>query len=262
MNAHEYQTMFTAEDRHWWYVGLRHEINRHLARVADARPPGSREPRWLDAGCGTGGLLAHLVTDARVAGERPPWWAVGIELSWEGLSRSRTRRISHLLQGSVNALPFQTNTFDVITSIDVLYHANVDESQALQECHRVLKPGGWLILHLPAFEWLRSKHDAALWTRRRYARSDVEMVLQAAGFRTTHLYYRNSLLFPVLAVMRLGQRHCAHVPRATSDVYKIPPIFNAVLTHILKLESALAARSIRLPFGLSILCVAERTGTT
>ncbi|HEY3172044.1 MAG TPA: class I SAM-dependent methyltransferase, partial [Thermoanaerobaculia bacterium] len=79
MNPGEYAAMFAVEDRHWWYVGVRREVERSLEAV---RPRGTDRLRILDAGCGTGGLLANLAT---------PAWKVGVEISSEGVRLSRSR---------------------------------------------------------------------------------------------------------------------------------------------------------------------------
>ena len=92
MNPSEYAAMFAVEDRHWWYVGVRREVERWLADLG-----ASGRPRVLDAGCGTGGLLANLRTTA---------WKAGIEISSEGIRLARSRGEAALVQGSVSSLPF------------------------------------------------------------------------------------------------------------------------------------------------------------
>ncbi|MBI4323003.1 MAG: class I SAM-dependent methyltransferase [Candidatus Omnitrophica bacterium] len=249
MNPREYEVMFSVEDRHWWYVGLRHEILRAVNRFASQSPQASAS-RWLDAGCGTGGLLGHLGVAS--------WWQVGVEITWEGLRLARARRLPNLLQGSVTALPFQDRSFDVVSSIDVLYHQRVDDRRAVAEMARVLKPGGLLVVHVPAFEWLRSEHDAAIWTRRRYTRREVTALLQEAGLRVRASYYRNQLLFPLLALMRALKRRCVEAAHAVSDVAPVPMGLNTVLRGVLRAETALPWWVRSVPFGLSVFCVARR----
>ena len=160
MNPGEYEAMFKVEDRHWWYVGLRDEIMRCLERYSPGKSLEEGPLRLLDAGCGTGGLLDYL---RRVNGQR----LIGMDIAWEGLERSKSRHLQNLLQGSVTGLPFKRDTFDVITNIDVLCHTTVDERKALLEFHRVLRPKGIVVFQVPAFEWLRSEHDTAVFTRKR-----------------------------------------------------------------------------------------------
>jgi len=243
VNPAEYAAMFAVEDRHWWYVGVRREIERSLEAV---RAPGSGRLRILDAGCGTGGLLANLTT---------PAWKVGLEISSEGIRLSRSRDLPALVQGSVSALPFADGSFDAVVSIDVLCHSRVEERQALEEAARVLRPGGVLLAQVPAFDFLRGEHDAAVWTKRRYRRGEVSALVLEAGLAPRRSGYRNSLLFPAAAVLRLFRRRRISRESARSDVRPVPRIVNALLSGVLALERRFRGR---FPFGLSVFCVAEK----
>jgi ubiquinone/menaquinone biosynthesis C-methylase UbiE len=162
MNPREYEALFRTEDRHWWFMALRREIARAVRRNL---PPGERR-RWLDAGSGTGGLLASL--DAEGIGLR-----VGLEPASEGLRFSKLRSLRDLVRGSAGELPFADASFHLVTSLDVLCHRFVAKREALAEMRRVLVPGGILVLQVPAFDWLRSEHDDAVWTDRRFGRREV-----------------------------------------------------------------------------------------
>jgi SAM-dependent methyltransferase len=246
VNPGEYDAMFAVEDRHWWYVAVRREVERWLEGVSrDANRPA----RILDAGSGTGGLLANLRTRA---------WKVGLEISPEGIRLARSRgaeRAFALVQGSVSALPFADDSFDAVVSIDVLCHAGVEERQALEEAVRILRPGGRVIVQVPAFQWLYGEHDAAVWSKRRYRRGQVARLLSDAGLATRRCRYRNSLLFPAAAAARLFSRGRRSREGARSDVGPVPRPLNAVLSGILALERRLR---IRFPFGLSVFAVGEK----
>lgn len=243
MNPHEYDAMFAVEDRHWWYVGVRREVEAWLERLRGER---TGPPRILDAGSGTGGLLANL---------RSEGWKVGIEISPDAVRLARTRG-NRLVRGSVSALPFADASFDAVVSIDVLCHSGVEERQAVGEAARVLRPGGLLLVQVPAFDFLRGAHDAAVWTRRRYRRREVARILTDAGFAVRHAAYRNALLFPAAAVLRLLRRRRPNSREAArSDVRPVPRAVNALLSGVLALE-----RRVRrgFPFGLSVLGVGEK----
>ena len=234
--------MFAVEDRHWWYRGVRREIQRALRRANTS--PGT----WLDAGCGTGGLLHGLT---------PKGHAFGADVSSDALRLARSRGLSRIAQASVTALPFRAAGFDVITSIDVLAHRLVEEGEALRELHRCLTPGGLLVLQVPAFESLRGGHDDAVWTRRRYRKREVAQMLRSSGFVVRELFYRNSLLFPLAAIRRLFVRRSrAAEPR--SDVSPVAAPINAALFLALELDAGLRGAGLRLPFGLSVFCVATK----
>ena len=234
--------MFDVEDRHWWYVGVRREVDRWLDRARRSSGP----LRILDAGCGTGGLLANLRTEA---------WKVGVEISTEGIRLGRRRGI-RLVRGSVSSLPFADGSFDAVVSIDVLCHSGVEERQAVEEAARLLRPGGLLIVQVPAFESLRGGHDAAVWTRRRYRRKEVAGFLSGAGLSLRRSSYRNSLLFPLAAVVRLaGRRRESPRESARSDVRPVPRVVNGFLSGVLAVERLFRGG---FPFGLSVFCVAEK----
>lgn len=244
MNPAEYSAMFGVEDRHWWYVGVRREVERSLEAVRARR---SGRLRILDAGCGTGGLLANL---------RTPAWKVGVEISSEGIRLSRSRGLAALVQGSVSALPFADGSFDAVVSIDVLCHSGVEERQALDETARVLRPGGILLAQVPAFDFLRGEHDAAVWTKRRYRRSEVSRLVSDAGLALRRTGYRNALLFPAAAIARLLRRRTKVArDRARSDVRPVPRVVNALLSGVLAIERRFRGS---FPFGLSVFCVAEK----
>ncbi len=243
MNPAEYAAMFAVEDRHWWYVGVRREVERWLERLSSKN--GGR-PRILDAGCGTGGLLANLRTDA---------WKAGLEMSPHGIRLARSRGCAPLVQGTVSMLPFADGSFDVVVSIDVLCHSGVEERQAVAEAARVLRPGGRLLLQVPAFDWLRGEHDAAVWTKRRYRRAEIAKLLQSAGLTARRCAYRNTLLFPLAAIARLAKRRPRFGTGARSDVRPVPAPLNSLLSGVLALERGLR---LSLPFGLSVFCVGEK----
>lgn len=243
MNPQEYEALFEVEDRHWWFVALRREILRAVQKHALPTAGG----RWLDAGSGTGGLLANLRDGA-------PEFRVGLDSSLQGMLLARSRRLADLAAGSVGALPFPPAAFGLITSIDVLCHRDVEEAPALIEMHRCLQPGGVLILQVPAFPWLFGAHDRAVWTNRRFRRGEVERLLEQAGFRVRESFYRMSLLFPAAVLRRLWTRRGS----VRSDVRSASAAENALFGGAARLESALAALGPRLPFGLSVFCIAER----
>src|SRR5687768_3176006 len=155
MNAAEYEAMYHAEDTLWWYVGMR--------RIGEALLNARLQPglRILDAGAGTGGNLRWLSRFGT---------AHGIDLAPEALRFCRARDLSTVARASVTDLPYPDSTFDLVTSFDVIYHLGVsDDVAALREAARVLKPRGTLLVRVPAFDSLRSAHDAAVHTRQRYS---------------------------------------------------------------------------------------------
>src|SRR5262249_54082794 len=144
-----------------------------------------------------------------------------------------------------------------LTSVDVLCHRFVTEEEALAEMRRGLAPGGILVLQVPAFDWLRSQHDDAGWTNRRYPRRGGEEMLRGSGFEVESAHYRVWLLFP-LAVLRRSTRGRVASAKARSDVRPAGPLANALFGSVLRAEALLGSLSLHLPFGLSVFCVARK----
>jgi SAM-dependent methyltransferase len=247
MNPREYAALFQVEDQHWWFVGLRREIARELARIA----PRGGFRRWLDAGSGTGGLLANLELPGRPAG-------IGLEIAAEGVRLARKRSGSRLTFGSVERMPFADESFDLVTSIDVLCHRNVEESRALSEALRCLAPDGLFVVQVPAFDSLRGEHDAAVWTNRRYRLGQIVRLLEEAGFSVRRRFYRNSILFPAAALRRLRRRGSRPGGEARSDVGPVGLGVDLLFSAVLRAEEGLRAAGGWFPFGLSVFCIAQK----
>ncbi|MEZ4650551.1 MAG: class I SAM-dependent methyltransferase [Candidatus Eisenbacteria bacterium] len=262
------------EDHFWWYKGLHRLV---LERIADALP---EEPRdILDAGCGTGGMLRKLAERypaARIRGfdfsphavtfaaERTVSWAArnAAHASMQASPTSATSplRTPDIARASVSEVPFPEASFDLVVSLDVLYHAGVeDDVAAMDELRRVLHPGGTLLLNLPAFESLRSSHDRAIHTARRYSRRELSERLLRAGLEPFRVHYWNGFLFPALAAVRWLRRRDARedAPVAPSDVRPLPAQVNRTLETALAIERGWL-RTAPLPFGLSVLALARR----
>jgi SAM-dependent methyltransferase len=251
MNPVEYRRMFDAEDSHWWYVGL------HKLIVATVQRESRRLGRPLqifDAGCGTGRLcqllagLGHHVS--------------GCDASADALQFCRQRGVDRVFQADLNALELEPEAFDVITSIDVLYHTGIIDDVAVMGRLRFgLRPGGLLILNLVAHEWLRSTHDIAVHTRERYTKHMLCLRLQQSGFTIINASYRVSVLFPVIAlyrlVVRLISRNTTHADAVVSDVSSPPSFLNFLLLKTIEAENVLVP-IVPLPFGSSLFIEARK----
>jgi SAM-dependent methyltransferase len=205
----------------------------------------------LDAGCGTGGNSAHLRAYGRVT---------GVDFSADALRFAAERPGLRLARASVEALPFADASFDLVLSNDVLCHLGVaSDAVAVREFARVLRPGGVLFLQLPAYEWLRSHHDAAVHTGHRYTAAEMRALLRAGGLRPRRVTYANAALLPAAAAWRVLHRLLPdRAEDARSDVRPVAGPLNAVMRAVLDLESRLLARR-NLPWGLSVIGVAENT---
>ncbi len=243
MDPEQYALMARVERDHWWYVGMRRLT---AALLADA-PTAGAGWRILDAGCGTGGTTAWLRRYGSV---------VGVDLAAEAAPFWRERGLHAIARGSVAALPFASERFDLVTCFDVLYHQQVaEEAPVLAEFWRVLRPGGLLLLRVPAYQWLQGAHDAAVHTRRRYTRPELEAAVREARFSVVAATYGNCLLFPLAAAKRLSERWLG----ASQAEMAVPvaPV-NALFAGALALESRLVPRW-PLPAGLSVFVLGRKS---
>jgi SAM-dependent methyltransferase len=214
MNDHEYALMRQVEDSYWWYAVLRESV----AVEVRARLAGATDGRILDAGCGTGGMMEALRR------ENPAWRISGLDFSAEAIGHTRRRGFPDLAQGSVNALPYAGASFDVVVSLDVLYFEGVDETKAMAEFHRVLKPGGALVLNLPAFDMLRGRHDAAVKGVRRYTPARMRELLAQSGLEVLRIHCWNLWLFvPILCWRLLSRVSLARGTAAAKSDLSMPP---------------------------------------
>lgn len=246
METAEYTVMAAVEDRHWWYGGMRAIAAALLDEVYHDR----HDLAVLDAGCGTGANLRFLKRYGQT---------IGIDFSPEAVAYSVRGTAGRVVRGSVLALPFHDQSFDLVTSFEVLYHRGVpDEMPALLDAYRVLRPGGRLLIRLPAFELLRGHHDYAVHGRRRYTETEVCGLVEAAGFVIERSTYVNSLLMPLALAQRLAERLRPPSADEASDLTLPNPIINGLFRWPLAAEAALVTHGVHLPAGVSVLCRARR----
>ena len=248
MEPEEYALISAVENNHWWYKGLRNFV---LKKLADRTDPNAR---ILDAGCGTGGVLAAI--NRHFPGTK----TVGIDYSPNAMVHANEKARGHVMLGNVEALPFSDSSFDVIISLDVIYHSSVDDEKAIREFMRVAKPGGLVLVHVPAYEWLRSDHDIVVHTARRYTAGKLRSRFGAAGFRAVECGYRNSLLFPAMAAQRLLNKvRRRHSPK--SAVVHHQRVINTFLSTTLAVEGMLLRTGVRFPGGGSVFAIFKKANT-
>ena len=239
MELSEYENISRLEDRHWWYVGMRN-IAADLIRTLHLPP----SAHILDAGCGVGGGLKWLSAFGAVT---------GIDLH-PLATRYASQASSRVVQASVQSLPFPTASFDLVTSFEVLYHLAVtDDEQALGEFVRVLRPGGWLLVRVPAHNWLRGAHDRHIHTRHRYAPLELRQKIQRSGLALRRLTSVGLFLLPAAVARRLVQSPT----EVHTDVTLPSPVTNQLLIGLLKLEGTWLRR-FNSPAGLSLLALAQK----
>jgi 2-polyprenyl-3-methyl-5-hydroxy-6-metoxy-1,4-benzoquinol methylase len=247
MNEREYDRMYAVEDHHWWYAGL-HDLVLRFVR-AEHRDRGALG--ILDAGCGTGRLCQLMAPLGRVE---------GCDLSERALAHCRARGVS-AFRSDLSEAELGENRYDVITAIDVLYHRAIpDDSPVLERFYRALKPGGLLVLNLVAHEFLRSTHDIAVHTRKRYTRNELLPLLVGRGFRVEKASYRLGFLFIPIACYRVARRllHAGGDEQfVVSDVRLPHRGINSLLLQLVLAENRVIGRG-AIPFGSSLFMTARK----
>jgi SAM-dependent methyltransferase len=229
-----------AEDRHWWYRGRRSVLDRvidglHLPARAEI----------LDAGCGSGRNMIDFARHGTVT---------GVELSATSVEIARRRGAGEVVEGSVLEMPFEAGRFDLAASLDVIEHLE-DDLAALRELRRVVKPGGTLLVTVPAYQWLWSGHDVINHHYRRYTRRTLQRVGEEAGWQQVRTTYFNSLLLPAAILLRVLDRFNRKTTESSLDLWVPPAPLNWLLERPLELEAAMIGCGGRIPAGLSLLAV-------
>jgi SAM-dependent methyltransferase len=245
MQPEEYKLMYQVETTHWWYRGME-SITRALLKQYIHTGP---DRRILDAGCGTGGAITNFLGEyGRVT---------GFDLSMIALGYCSLRNIQSVTCASVEALPYAGESFDLVTSFDVLYEQGVsNDSLVISEFFRVLVRGGHLLIRLPAYDWLRGRHDRMVHTARRYTSRQVTRLLQDSGFIMEHVSYANMFLYPPALIKRLME-WILPSKNAVSDLSLNMGLLNGLLRAILSFEAPWVGRT-GLPFGLSVFAVGRK----
>jgi len=241
MEIAEYKKQYELEGKYWWWVGRRGLIIDQLTRSVQ------KPVNLLDIGCGTGSNLSSLENYG---------YAVGLDFSQHALSLCKNRGNGRVIQADAQKLPFHNQTFNVVTALDILEHVEND-AQAAREIFRVLKPGGQLILTVPALPFLWSRHDEAMGHQRRYTRQQLIRLLNSNGLIVSRISYWNFLLFLPVMIMRQAKKLNRH-GEPKSDPENLPNIINGFLLLLLRIENALFLCGINLPIGVSLICICHK----
>lgn len=242
MEREVYEAMAEHDERHWWYRGRRKVVAELLRR----KVPLPRDARLLEIGCGTGHNLPML-------GEFGQVDALEIDPIARGMAEKRLGRA--VLSSPLPAIEgVPDDTYDMVAALDVIEHIP-DDTAALEGIARVLKPGGKLLMTVPAHQWMWSAHDVVNHHQRRYSRRDFKRLVDNSPLKLESIGYLNSLLFPVAMAQRLASKITGK-----EDANLAPPAepINQALERVFALERRVIGR-IPLPPGLSLFAVASAT---
>lgn len=252
MQQHTYGIMRRVEESHWWFVGRRQIIKSFLVNlVRDLKASRAQETQpplaILDVGCGTGANLEMLSEFG---------YAEGVDVSPEALSFCRERGLEKVKLGAAEALPYDDDSFDLVTGLDVVEHLDNDLA-GLKEMWRVLRRDGRALLFVPAFMFLWGVQDDISNHRRRYTMSELKRVVTEAGFEVQRATYLNITFFAPILLGRLLMRLTGLRPQSENNL--TIGFLNGVLGKLLAAERG-PLHYLNFPFGVSIICVARKLG--
>jgi ubiquinone/menaquinone biosynthesis C-methylase UbiE len=237
MELKEYNLMYELENTHWWFLGKRKFISTIFPKV--------KKVKILDIGAGTGGTTKFLKKYGEV---------VGLEANPLAQTLARKRGLK-IVSGSAEKLPFEKETFEVVTIFDVLYHQNIgSDLKVLQEAHRVLRTQGYLVVTDCALPFLKSPHDEVMQARERYTKKELTQKIEKAGFKVEKASYVFFLVFPLTLLKRLLDRL---TKSHSSNVSPVPKLLNSCLLGICTLE-AWFLKFGTLPWGSSLIIRAKK----
>ena len=234
-----------AERDHFWFHGFRASFVPVLDEIAGGR----RDLRLLDCGYGTGYNLQHLLPRYGTA--------FGFDLSEDAIRRGRERRLP-IVRANMHHIPFRSNMFDVVTSFDALQSVP-DDRAAVREIARVLKPGGYVVLNVTAFEFLRGDHSDVWSELRRYTPRTAERLLTDAGLQPVRVAFIFASILPMVLGIRLAQRllRVFRGPSGEEDLHVPAAPVNTVLAWLVRGDAALARR-VPMPCGTSLMIVGRK----
>lgn len=243
MDKQAYLQMAEEEDTHWWYLGRRAILRDLLKRYAPEIS--GRKMCLLDAGCGSGGNLPLLSEFGDT---------YGFERDETARSHAQHRNIGVVEGGEFpNAIPFLDTQFDVIICCDVLEHL-AEPAAALQSLNARLAPEGAIIITVPCYRWMWSRHDEFHHHLRRYTRNQLQQLLLENGFNVHFISYFNFWLFPLAILARLIDKFFPphSKPLGSNTPHKI---LNQILYRIFSSERFILGKA---PFGLSLIAIAGK----
>jgi SAM-dependent methyltransferase len=240
----EFAAIVEYDEHHWWYAGRRRVLHAALGKLP--LPEGAQV---LDAGCGTGRTMDELLGYGEVH---------GFDLNPLGAEHARMRGHGDVRVARVEEIPYPDDSFDLVTCLDVIEHTP-DDGASLRELRRVTRPGGWLVVTVPAYQLLWSSHDVANQHYRRYRRSQLAGAGVSTGWEPGAWTYFNTVLFlPGAAVRVLERLRRPHKRRGRPNVALTPRSWDGVLEWPMRIEAGLIRRGARLPVGMSLLMVFRR----
>jgi SAM-dependent methyltransferase len=244
MEQRTYGIMDEVEGSHWWFVGRRAILESFLRTICSRLKTQNSRLSILDVGCGTGANLEMLAQFGT---------AEGVDVSDDALEFCRRKGLK-VQKGLAETLPYEDNSFDLTTALDVIEHLD-DDVAGLKEMYRVTKPGGYSLIFVPAFMWLWGVQDDISNHRIRYTRKQIVERLEKAGYTVERATYANWTFFAPILGGRTLMKLTGIKPESENNV-NISAL-NGIFGKIFSAER-FWLKNLNFPFGVSIVIVARK----
>lgn len=242
MEKEEYKLHAIHEKDNWWFISKRRNIQYLLNRYV--KPKGKL--LFLDIGCGSGANSEIFTLGCN---------AIGVDISYEALNDYRHKKYKYLICADGNRLPIADSCVDTVLVLDALEH--LDDDRALSDIHRICKPGGLIVLTVPAYSFLWTLRDLPVGHKRRYSISQLREKMIKYNFQVKKITYLNAFLFFPLLFKAIAERWLKiKTDRGKGSIIVVSPFLNKILVSLLNMERILWILT-GLAFGTSIICVAE-----
>ena len=235
---------------HWWYRAKNNLIKMFLETFSGGGGSGDRSQAVLDIGCGAGNLSKDL--------QDLGYQVTSVDLSEDAINYCYTRGLIRARVADAARLPFPSNYFDFAVASEILEHIQ-DDGKTMKEIRRVMKPGGVVIITVPAIPMLWSYQDVYWGHFRRYTRHSLEVLLQNEHFQILKLSYFNFSLFLPAALIRIfSNLFTKKSDRVACDEYKSNNgLIGSLFTGILKIEKEYL-KKYNFPIGISLCAVVKK----
>ncbi|MFH1586986.1 MAG: class I SAM-dependent methyltransferase [Candidatus Diapherotrites archaeon] len=242
MEESAYRELFEAENGNWWFLGRKGQVLMFLRKFLP-----EKKLKILDAGCGTGASIEFLKEFGEVT---------GMDISPKAMAFCKKKGLKNVSNGDIRNMPFRNNEFDLVVGLDVLEHVK-ENKKAISEFNRVLKDNGFLLLTVPAFDFLWTMRDEYMMHKKRFSRPELQKFLEKSGFKVIKISYRGLFyFFPLwIRILLFG----TDIDDKNRNVIHTNWLLNTLFTFFLRIESFFM-QFIDFPLGTAIIAIAQKTG--
>ena len=244
MKKAEYARMAEREQTYWWHIGRFRIMESYLGLAT--RGVDKKKTKILNIGCGTGGTIKVLEQFGTVE---------NVDVSVDAIKLMKKAGYSVTKVDGIK-LPYKNNSFDIVGAFDVLEHIDNDVD-ALKEWQRVLKPGGKVVLTVPAYSWLWSEHDTSLHHHRRHTRKGVKQRSVEAQLVPKKISYAIVFSLPLVVGFRWLNKLLGRKTDGETSYVNVPEWVNSIFSNLLFIE-AWFHKYIMFPFGTSVVAILEK----